>query len=110
MKSTVKDELYAYKNVISFENVKIDDVNQNKLDINIDNDLKDFGKQYEENEDNSEDNQKPILSINNNNEFFRSKKIQKADSYMNFIKSSKFDEYNKSIDDNYNSQTLYKTN
>ena len=115
MKSTVKDELnYSNNNnTISIENVQIYDAKQNIVDSNninnSNNDFKDFGQEYEENEDNNYNHQ-PILSSHINEEFFSSKKSQKESSYINFMKSSQIDEYNKSIDDNCNSQTLYKTN
>ena len=114
MKSTVKDELNFSnnKNAIFIENVQIYDTNQNIVDannINNDNDFKDFGLEYEENEDNNYNHQ-PILSINNNEEFFSSKKSQKESSNINFMKSSIIEDYNKSIDYNCNAQPLYKTN
>ena len=113
MKSTVKDELNFSnnKNVISIENVQIYDAKQNITDSNNNNknDLKDFGQEYEEIEENN-NNHQPILSSYANEDFFSSKKSQKESSSINFMKSSKIEEYNKSIDDNCNSQTLYKTN
>ena len=77
LKSTVKDEFYISKMVISFENVNIYNISQNK-DENENNNLNEFGKNYQESEENNNNNnEKPILSLINKDDFLNIQKSEK---------------------------------
>ena len=109
VKSTVKDEFYISKMLISFENVNIYNASKNKEEDKIN--LNEFGKNYEESENNSVNkNEKPILSIINNDDFLNTKKSEKKDINNIFMKSSIFDDFNINIVNNDNNRPLYKTN
>ena len=108
LKSTVKDEFYISKMVISFENVNIYNISQNK-DENENNNLNEFGKNYQESEENNNNNnEKPILSLINKDDFLNIQKSEKKNINNYFIKSSKIDDFNVNKDNN--SNVLYKTN
>ena len=107
LKSTVKDEFYISKMVISFENVNIYNISQNK-DENENNNLNEFGKNYQESEENNNNNEKPILSLINKDDFLNIQKSEKKNINNYFMKSSKIDDFNVNKDNN--SNVLYKTN
>ena len=108
LKSTVKDEFYISKMVISFENVNIYNVSQNNNEDKSNSG--EFGKNYEEDEDYNYNN-KPILSLINKDDFLCTKKSEKKNINNLFMKSSNVDDFNINKGDNNNTnKTLSKTN
>ena len=107
LKSTVKDEFYISKMVISFENVNIYNVSQNNNEDKSNSG--EFGKNYEEDEDYNYNN-KPILSLINKDDFLCTKKSEKKNINNLFMKSSKVDDFNINKGDNNNNKPLSKTN
>ena len=94
--------------VISFENVNIYNISQNK-DENENNNLNEFGQNYQESEENNDNNnEKPILSLINKDNFLNIQKSEKKNINNYFMKSSKIDDFNVNKDNN--SNVLYKTN